>query len=319
MNFPQWNEIDERLFIIESDAIIAEKQALTNDAFSEKWSVYSAEDECEQEKIFEFQKGWFLTLYGFNTEAELAKHLSRFEWILDAGCGIGFKSAWFAALAPNSKVIGIDYSDAVYVANRKYSSQYPNLYFAKGDIAQTKLPAGIVDFTVCDQVIMHTENPTETLRELARITASDGEICCYWYRKKALPRELLDEHFRSQTASLSNEQLWKLSEEVLALGKMLSELNIEADFPSLPSFGIEGGKMNLQRFIYWNFIKCFWNEKLGYATSLNTNFDWYSPANAKRFSKEDVMAVVAESGLIELYFHEEEACYSGRFSHRKNV
>lgn len=46
--------------------------------------------------------------------------------------------------------------------------------------------------------------------------------------------------------------------------------------------------------IYWNFIKCFWNEELGYDTSVATNFDWYSPSNAKRYS-------------------EEEACYSGRF------
>ena len=316
MNFPEWNEICERLYVIASEVTITRNQMLTNDAFSEKWLAYSAEDISEQEKIFEFQKEWFLTLYGFNSEAELASYLSRFEWILDAGCGLGFKSAWFASLAPDSKVIGIDYSDSVYVASKTYSDQYTNLYFANGDIAQTKLPDGMIGFTVCDQVIMHTENPSQTLMELARVTSDVGEVCCYWYRKKALPRELLDEHFRSQAANLSSEQLWALSEEVLKLGKMLSELNVEADFPNLPSLGIKGGKMDLQRFIYWNFIKCFWNEKLGYATSLNTNFDWYSPANAKRFSKEEVLADVAASGLTDLYFHEEECCYSGRFSRK---
>ena len=75
--------------------------------------------------------------------------------------------------------------------------------------------------------------------------------------EKGLPRELLDDYFRENHAVFSKKQLWKLSEEVLALGKMLNELNIRANFPDLPSLGIKGGEMDLQRFIYWNFIKCF--------------------------------------------------------------
>ena len=104
-----------------------------------------------------------------------------------------------------------------------------------------------------------------------------------------------------------------MSREVLSLGKMLSELDIQADFPDLPCLGIVGGKMDLQRFIYWNFIKCFWNDELGYATSLSTNFDWYSPANAKRFSLEEINSDVASASLKEIFLHAEEACYSGRF------
>ena len=77
--------------------------------------------------------------------------------------------------------------------------------------------------------------------------------------------------------------------------------------------GIVGGKMSLQRFIYWNFIKCFWNENLGYATSLSANFDWYSPVNAKRFSKKEVFENIKSASLKEIFFHEEESCYSGRF------
>ncbi len=71
--------------------------------------------------------------------------------------------------------------------------------------------------------------------------------------------------------------------------------------------------MSLQRFIYWNFIKCFWNENLGYVTSLSTNFDWYSPVNAKRFSKNEVAEDIKAASLKEKFFHEEESCYSGRF------
>jgi len=310
--FENWKEVDHQLFVIEA-ADIAKNQQQTNDVFSTKWTSFSSEKGAEQEKFFEFQKEWFLELYGFKTESDLASHLKSCKVILDAGCGLGYKAAWFSSLAPKSTVIGIDYSSAVTVAHRKYKGIYNNLVFARGDIVSTQLRDNVIDFTVCDQVIMHTENPRDTLKELSRITSPKGEVCCYWYRKKALPRELLDDHFRANTTKFTNEELWQLSREVLGLGKMLSEMKVVAEFPSVPSLGIEGGKMDLQRFIYWNFIKCFWNDDLGYATSLSTNFDWYSPVNAKRFSKEEVDADLKESGLSPNFFHEEESGYSGRF------
>ena len=75
--------------------------------------------------------------------------------------------------------------------------------------------------------------------------------------------------------------------------------------------GIKGGRVDVQRFIYWNFLKCFWNEQLGRETSVVTNFDWYSPSNAQRFSEAEVRAIVDANGMAERFFHAEEACYSG--------
>jgi hypothetical protein len=91
-------------------------------------------------------------------------------------------------------------------------------------------------------------------------------------------------------------------------------MNVQMNFPSLPALGIKGGQMSLQRFIYWNFMKCFWNSELGMENSVITNFDWYSPANAKRFSKAEVESDLVEAGLKTTFFHEEDACYAGRFT-----
>ena len=317
MNFENWNQIEPGFFVIGEKKSINDTQAQTNDAFSEKWKTYSEEEIAEQEKLFEFQRKWFLDLYGFRDEEHLAEHLQSFKYILDAGCGLGYKAAWFAKLSPTSKVIGIDFSSASYTAYQRYKNEFSNLFFAKGDIANTLLQTGSIGFTVCDQVIMHTDDPRETLTELSRITSNEGQICCYWYRKKALPRELLDDYFRVNAPKLSREELWKLSRDVLELGRMLSDLKLEAKFPNLPSLGIIGGKMDLQRFIYWNFIKCFWNEELGYATSLSTNFDWYSPVNAKRFSKLEINDDLENARLKKIFWHEEDACFSGRFSKLK--
>ena len=251
-------------------------------------------------------------MYGFTDEKELRTYLCKKKIILDAGCGLGYKAKWFADLSPDSIVIGMDYSDASYVAAKNYVDT-PNLFFVRGDIGNTKIKSSTIDYVSCDQVIHHTENPEKTMIELSRILSSGGELAVYVYAKKALPRELLDDYFRSKTKEISKEDMWKLSEQLTELGRRLTELKINIDVPEIPLLGIKGGEIDLQRFIYWNFIKCFWSEELGKETSLSTNFDWYAPSNALRYSKNEFVQMVVNANLISRPFHSEEACHSGRF------
>jgi hypothetical protein len=160
---------------------------------------------------------------------------------------------------------------------------------------------------------MHTEQPDETFRHLAEITRAGGEFVCYVYAKKALPRELVDDYFRTRTHGVSQEEMWEFAAQLTELGKRLSELNISFEAPDIPLLGIKGGKYDVQRFIYWNFLKCFWNAEWGFEMSKATNFDWYAPSNAKRYSQAEFEAMIAENNLKIAYFHAEEACYSGRF------
>lgn len=298
-------------FIYINDKSKQKNQQQTIEAFSEKWTKYYESN--EKEKLYNFQKEWYLKLYGFNKEQEFAEFLKTKKYIFDAGCGLGYKAKWFADLAPNSIVIGMDLSDGCEIAASNYKDTR-NLFFIKGDIADVPFKDNTIDYVSCDQVLMHTEVPEDTFKELTRITKSGGgEFACYVYAKKALPRELLDDYFRVETKNLSNEQLWEMSRQLTELGKRLSELKIEIDIPDIPLLGIKGGKQDIQRFIYWNFLKCFWNEELGYNTSVVTNFDWYSPSNAKRYSEKEFKNMINTNGLKIKYFHKEEACYSGRF------
>ena len=301
-------------FVLRTGASQHANQQHTNEAFSEKWQKYEQSD--EKERLYQYQRDWYLQLYGFGTEAALADFLASKRVIFDAGCGLGYKAAWFARLAPHALVIGMDFSDAARQAAAAYR-ELDNLFFVQGDIAQTGLAAGSVDYTSCDQVIMHTEDPAATFAELARITAREGgEFACYFYAKKALPRELLDDHFRTACTTMDRAELWAMSEQLAELGRRLSALDVSFDCPDIPALGIKGGLVDVQRFIYWNFLKCFWNEQLGRETSVVTNFDWYSPSNAQRFSEAEVRAIVDANGMAERFFRAEEACYSGRFAHR---
>lgn len=289
-------------------------QQQTNEVFSEKWGKYASTDDLET--FYQFQRDWYLKLYGFADEAALRDRLASAKIILDAGCGLGYKAAWFASLAPHALVVGIDFSEAARQAADLFSER-KNLVFMRGDIADTPFRDGTIDYVSCDQVIMHTEDPDATFAELARITEPNrGEFACYFYAKKALPRELLDDYFRLHCKEVTTAQLWEMSEQLTELGKRLSALQVSFEAPEIPLLGIKGGQIDVQRFIYWNFLKCFWNSELGWDTSLATNFDWYSPSNARRFSEAEVRDLVSVNGMTIVHFHAEEAAYSGRFARR---
>jgi hypothetical protein len=183
------------------------------------------------------------------------------------------------------KILGKNYADV------------PNLVFLKADIAKTGIKSNSIDFTVCDQVIMHTEDPEFTFKHLSDITKKDCDFACYVYRKKALPRELVDDYFRTQTHNISSEEMWKFSDQLTELGKRLTELNVKFDCPDIPVLGIKGGEYDIQRFIYWNFLKCFYKPEWSKQLNDSTNYDWYAPSNAKRFTKEEFEKI--ESDKLE--------------------
>lgn len=285
----------------------------TNEVFSDKWSRFEKEDSGNNNKLFLFQKKWYLDLYGFKDESDLKRFLNNKKVILDAGCGLGYKSSWFAELSPNSLIIAMDYSDSVFFAQKQYK-HLSNLFFVKGNIEKTKIKDNTVDYISCDQVIHHTENPDRTMLEFSRILKKAGQLAVYVYAKKALPRELLDDYFRDMTKSIPKTKMWELSNQLTQLGKTLSDLNISIDVPEIPLLGIKKERIDIQRFIYWNFLKCFWNPDLGLETSISTNYDWYAPSNAKRYSKKEFEKMIQHAKLKNIYLHSEEACFSGRFS-----
>ena len=288
----------------------ATNQNQTKDIFSDKWKEVEKYEDVDS--MYKFQFEWFLKLYGFETEEILKSYLATKNTIIDTGCGLGYKAAWFAKLAPHATVIGIDISDAAFIAAKNFK-EYSNLFFLKEDIAKTGLKNNCIDFTVCDQVIMHTEIPENTFKHLSDVTSIGGEFACYVYRKKALPRELVDDYFRLQTHNISNEKMWEFSEQLTVLGKTLSDLKVSFDCPDIPALGIKAGNYDVQRFIYWNFLKCFWKDDWSFELNKCTNYDWYAPSNAKRFSREEFEKMIFDNQLAITSFLDEEACYSGRF------
>lgn len=280
-------------------------------AFGEKWKKVVGHDDLAP--VEAFHRAWYLKLYGFSDEEALRSFVARQKVILDAGAGYGFKSAYLASLSPDTLVVSMDLSESIYLAAERYGD-VQNIIFVRGDIASTPLPDGSVDFVSCDQVLHHTIDPAATLAEFSRVLVHGGHAALYVYAKKALPRELLDEHFISGRAQLDHDAVWQMSRKLTELGRMLEETNLELDFPDIPELGVTGGRQSLQRFVYYNFIKCFWNEDMGFDASVSTNFDWYAPSIAYRFSQDEFEELVRNAGFGATYLHSEKACHSGMFT-----
>jgi len=112
----------------------------------------------------------------------VALHLKRYEFarpscsgkdVLDAGCGVGYGTAFLATAA--RRAVGIDRSDeAIAYARRRYA--VPNVEFLVGDLVA--LPAGEDSFdVVCAfEAIEHLADPERFVAEADRVLRSGGTL-----------------------------------------------------------------------------------------------------------------------------------------------
>ncbi len=75
---------------------------------------------------------------------------------------------------------------------------------------------------------------------------------------------------------------------------------------------IKKGKIDLQRFIYWNMFKCYWNDTMDWESNVITNFDWYHPLHAHRHTPEEVKQWCQEEHLQIEHMDVQEAGVSVR-------
>jgi SAM-dependent methyltransferase len=269
------------------------EQAGTAETFGSKWSLVSEE---ERDRLAAFQFEWYDKRFGWGSEAGLARHLSGVERVLDAGTGTGYDADRYARLCPGD-VVAFDLSESVVAAAERWGER-SNLHFAQGDILAPPFAAESFDFVVADQVIHHTPDCARAFRTLASLVRPGGQISVYVYKRKALIRELADEHVRAITTRMSVQECMEFSEQVTELGRELSRLGGRVSLErGVPLLGIEPGEHDVQRLVYWSFLKCFWNEDWDHRLNVLTNFDWYHPPYASRHTEEEMRGWCAECGL----------------------
>jgi len=287
-------------------------QRQTESSFGYKWTKL---DSFGSPGMEEELHAWFLDRYGFESAEAMREWFGARRRTLDAGCGAGFSTgAWMAEGwdARGAEWVGADISAAIDVAHDRLG-RFGGTHFVQADVLELPFRPGSFDAIVSEGVLHHTPSTERAVKALVPLLAPGGELMFYVYAKKAPIREFTDDYVRERLADMSPEEAWEALRPLTRLGQALAELQVEVEVPEdVPLLGIKAGSYDVQRLIYWNVAKLFWNDKMTFEENNHLNFDWYAPKYAWRHTEDEVRGWYADAGLEITRFHVHEAGYTVR-------
>ena len=276
----------------------------TEEAFSAKWTHHHQNHHAKD--WIDFQAKWFLERYEWKTLDKFKAFLDTKSMILDAGTGIG-NSAKLLSANSNSQVFALDASQSINFAYKKYD-HLSNVHFLQADLRQLPFRKRFFDFIYSDQVLHHTKNTGTSFKYLTKFLTDSGFISIYVYKKKAPIREYVDDYIRKITINMSVNECMDFSKDMTYLGKSLAGLKKKITIPKdIPILGVKAGTYDVQRFIYWTFLKCFWDESDNFERSVGVNFDWYYPKFAFRHTPKEVRKWFQDTKIKIVTFKEIES------------
>lgn len=279
-------EIDGGVPILVPPDISGEQKQVA-ETYDRKWDMIP--DYGYSETTLEFQRKWYLQKFGWKGAGRFKRFLWGKEHVLDAGCGLG-RDVKFYAENTQGTVFGADISNSVLIAHKKLG-HLPNVHIVKADMTQLPFRTDYFDFVASDQALHHTPNTHASFRKLLQHVKPHGQMAVYVYRRKGETREFVDDLMRKYTTEMSYHDCMTFATACTVFGKLVSGLNME-----------------LQRDIYHNVFKCFWDGNYDFTTNVLINLDWYQPKYAWRHTPEEVKSWCEESNLVVRNF---DICDSG--------
>ncbi|MFM9975751.1 MAG: class I SAM-dependent methyltransferase [Beijerinckiaceae bacterium] len=274
----------------------AAEQAKTNETFSDKWrrfKNYGLEPEHQ-----EFLYGWYCKKFGLANVDELKAFHAKRKRILECGPGSGFNSRFMAEQC-KGEVFALDISAAAFTTFGN-THHLPNCTVVQADLMEAPFPDNHFDFIIADGVLHHTPDTRAAVEALYRKLQPGGQFFFYVYKKMGAARVFCDDHIRQNFMPMSPEDCYAACEGLTELGRELSRLGAKITLEKpIPVLGIPAGTHDVQRLIYYNFVKCFWNEAFDYETNNMVNFDWYHPHNAWQHTQEEVEGWLRDLGAKE--------------------
>ncbi len=131
----------------------------------------------------------------------------------------------------------------------EFSETAIGLGYALFQARESAFSTEFFDFIGCDLLINHTSDT-----HLLRYFAPGALLASYVCRKKGTIPEFVCE----RTTRMSGEDCLKFS-EMTHLGRALSDLKATVELPvDMPPLSFQLCRHDVQRFFYWNVIKCHW-------------------------------------------------------------
>lgn len=145
------------------------KDSVSNLAFSARYLRRSR----EIYRRYLESKPWLNQLYSDFLDT------GRRRKIVDAGCGLGDFTRFLARISNgNARVLGIDSSEKsirTAIADTKREGLL-QISYKVGDVYKLPLEDGYADLTCCRTLLMHLKDPLAAVKEMARVTRTNGSV-----------------------------------------------------------------------------------------------------------------------------------------------
>jgi SAM-dependent methyltransferase len=261
-------------------------QSATNRTFSDKWERFT--EYGFEAGHREFLHGWFAKKFGLASPDDLPAFYAGFKDVLEIGPGSGFNTE-FMARHVTGRVVSVDVSDGASNTTYRNTRDIPNIDVIQGDVNALPLPDDHFDFAIADGVLHHTPDTRRAVEALYAKVRPGGRMFFYVYRRMGAARYFADRHIREAFSPLEPEACYEACAGITELGRELSRLNATITLEhGIPILGIPPGTHDVQRLLYYNFLKCFWNEAFDWETNNMVNYDWYHPHDAWQHTEEEV-------------------------------
>lgn len=202
------------------------------------------------------------------------------------------------------EVFALDISDAAYTTFEN-TRTLTNCTVVQADLMAAPFADDSFDLVIADGVLHHTPDTRAALEALYRKVRLGGQFFFYVYKQMGPARRFCDNHIRNTFTQMTPEECYAACEPLTELGRELSHINGTVTLSKpIDVLGIPAGTHDVQRLIYYGFLKCFWNDAFDFETNNMVNFDWYHPHNAWQHSVSEVEGWLAELGVTEYQFND---------------
>lgn len=267
----------------------------TTDAFGWQWHN-SDMGHNDGSKIYSRQL--FFDRYGMN-EDDL-KHYIDNKIVYDPAIGSGRVEHIFAKYA--KEIYATDLSNAVFKAKENLDNVFDNIHYFKGNLINPPFKENSFDAVVCHAILQHTGNTFEGIKSLTNVLKPGGILFFDVYRKAAPLRDFTDDFIRDLVSDLEPQDAWDKLIPITKLAQELYEKNINIT-QDIKELEIEAGEYNLQRFVYYKFLKTFWNDNMSFEDNHMVVFDWYYPKVSERYTVEEVKQWLKKLDLDIIKLH----------------
>lgn len=276
-------------------------QAETNTTFSDKWRRFTTYGWADQH--WDFHAQWFVKKLGLDGVEDLARFYGQFERVLECGTGSGFNLNFISKHA-RGEVFGLDISDAA-VTSHQNLRDLPNLSMVRADLFHAPFADDSFDFVIADGVLHHTPSTRGAVEALYKKVKPGGKFFFYIYKRMGPARYFVDQHIRESFTKLTPEECYEACHAITELGRELSKIDTKINLENaIPSLGLPAGEHNVQRFVYYGFMKCFWNDAFDFETNNMINYDWYHPHHAWQHTEEEVTVWLTDLGVKDFNIYD---------------